>query len=126
MEYNEFEDLLRQYGSSNILSIINAMANLSFNIPIEKNFDNCIEALDKYYYYSNDINSYVYSVIRNNYGTNCLLEDTINLLLYQYKMRNKILDYRTRFIYDRIMQQVINNKKQLYDYENTILNKKSR
>lgn len=123
---NNFEDLLWQCGSSTILGAINKMAELSIKMTNTRDFDSCITFLDNYYYYSSPLNTYLYSVITSNYGANKILEDTINILLMQYRMRYEVLDSKAKLKYADLMNNLIRNKKELYDYEKYITNKKTR
>lgn len=123
---DNFKDLLWQCGSSKILGFINNIAEFSVRMTNNYDLDSCITFLDYFFYNANPNKAYVYSVITSNYGTNTLLEDTINVLLLQHKMRNEILDKRAKINYNRLLNNLIKNKKVLYEYEGSLSNKITR
>ena len=125
MEYNNFEDLLRQYGYEGIIGNIEYYASLATTFARDNNVDSCMEFLDILYYSKREAQEYTYAVITENYGAKELLVCKIKRNLLNDKIINNIInddEFEQLIKLDILIDEYQNN---LLDYYNKITNKRA-
>lgn len=127
MENDNFKEMLLQYGHEEVFGFINSLARYGIkNLSNDKTLDTILEGLNKHFKNINNNMAYIYEVITNNYGANELLKDTITINLLREEFINDRINLDMINEYNRLYDQISEYKQILIDYENIILNKKTR
>ena len=127
MEKDSFREMLLQYGYEKIFDLIDMIARFGIkNEKEEKTLDNINESLDEYYSNKKGDMANTYKVFRSNFGANELLNNTISIYLLREEFINERFNLDVINEYNKVYDKINEYKQILINYENDILEGKTR